>query len=121
VTSLASGSAVCLLATAVAANLLACVVLFQVSATTSREMAPVFALGAALAGRVLAAPLIRDGLELLLVAGMACTVRAMAPGVLISKPSQPSGAALASWLERHHLHEGIAGFWQANAVTLDST
>jgi len=52
---------------------------------------------------------------------MACTVRAMAPGVLISKPSQPSGAALASWLERHHLHEGIAGFWQANAVTLDST
>ena len=46
---MASGSAVCLLATAVAANLLACVVLFQVSATTSREMAPVFALGAALA------------------------------------------------------------------------
>ena len=35
-------------------------------------------------------------------------------------PARPAGAELAAWLVRHHLHDGIAGYWPANSVTLDS-
>jgi len=51
---------------------------------------------------------------------MACAVWALAPPVLLAPPARTHTPALASWLERHHLSQGIAGFWQANSVTLDS-
>jgi len=109
-----------MLAVAVIADLAAYTVIFQVSQETNREVAPVFALGAALAGRVFAGPLIRNRLEPLLVVGLAAAVWAMSPGVLLAEPSPPAASALASWLERHHLREGIAGYWQAYSVTADS-
>ena len=28
---------------------------------------------------------------------------------------------LAAWLEAHHLNNGLAGYWQSNALTLSST
>jgi hypothetical protein len=39
----------------------------------------------------------------------------------ISRPIPvPSGQQLASWLKAHHLNNGLAGYWQSNAVTLFS-
>lgn len=109
-----------LLAVAICANLLSYSFIFDVSGATLREISPVFALGAALAGRMLAGPLLRNRLEPLLAVGMACAVWALAPPVLLTVPAEAHTPALASWLARHHLSQGIAGFWQANSVTLDS-
>ncbi len=110
-----------LLAVAICANVLAYVVIFRVNGGSIREMAPVFGLGAALAGRMLAGPLLRNRLEPLLVAGLAGALWALAPPVLLAGPAaRPASARLASWLESHHLRQGIAGYWQANSVTLDS-
>ncbi len=109
-----------LLATAIVVNVLAYAVIFDASGSTLREISPVFALGAALAGRVIAGPLVRNRLELLLVAGLAAAVWTMSPGVLLVKAAKPANQALASWLDSHHLYQGIAGYWQANSVSVDS-
>jgi hypothetical protein len=111
---------VALLATAITVDVTAYALVYQVSVATIREMAPVFALGAALAGRVLAEPVTRGRPEILLVFGAAAALLALAPPVLLGKPAKPAGAELAAWLVRHHLRDGIAGYWQANSVTLDS-
>ena len=110
-----------LLAVAICADMGAYSVIFKVTGASIREMAPVFALGAALAGRVLAEPLLRNRLEPLLVVGLAGALWAMAPPVLLARPAaEPATARLATWLEQHHLRQGIAGYWQANSVTLES-
>jgi hypothetical protein len=110
-----------LLAVAICANVLAYAVTFQVTGPTIREISPVFSLGAALAGRVLAGPLLRNRLEPLLLAGAAGALVAMVqPVLLVGPPAQPYGTGLASWLEQHHLSQGVAGYWQSDSVTLDS-
>lgn len=109
-----------LLAAAIAVDVLAYALLYQVTPGTAREIAPVFALGAALAGRVFAEPLLRNRLEPLLAAGVACAVLAMAPPLISSKSLPPDSLALSNWLEQHNLTQGIAGYWQANSVTLDT-
>jgi hypothetical protein len=109
-----------MLAVAICANVLAYALIFPVTGATIREMAPVFALGGALAGRVLAEPLLRHRLEPLLVPGLACAVWAATPGVLLATPGPTAGTDLASWLEQHGLRQGLAGYWQASPVTLDS-
>jgi hypothetical protein len=56
-----------------------------------------------------------------LLAAWAVVVLAVAvPPLVTARPSAPANAALASWLADHGLHSGIAGYWQANSVTLDS-
>ena len=42
------------------------------------------------------------------------------PPLVTARPATPANAALASWLTDHGLHSGIADYWQANSVTLDS-
>jgi hypothetical protein len=108
-----------LLVAAVVCNLVAYVTLFQATTSDIREIAPVFALGAALAGRVLGAPLVRKRLEPLLAAGLACYVLTFGPA-LTGQAQPPADRALTTWLESHHLDSGIAGYWQTNSVVLDS-
>jgi hypothetical protein len=109
-----------LLATAIVVNITAFAVIFQVTSPATREMAAVFGLGAALAGRLLGGPLLRNRLELLLIPGLAAALLAAAPPVLLAKNAPSHEGRLAAFLERQHLSQGLAGYWNANTVTVDS-
>ena len=65
-------------------------------------------------------PLLRRRLEVVLGAGVAAALWAAVPPVLSASPAPPDGASLASWLEHRDLRQGIAGYWQANSVTVVS-
>ena len=107
------------LVAAVVFNLAAYVLLFPAAPSDVREVSPVFALGAALAGRVLGAPLVRNRLEPLLAVGLACYLLTLGPAIS-AKARPPANLALTAWLESHHLDSGMAGYWQANSVVFDS-
>ena len=109
-----------LLAVAIVINLLAYLLLYPGSGATVREIAPVFGLGGALAGRVLAEPLLRRRLEPLLALGAVAAVVAAVPPLVIAKPPPPAAAGLARFLEGHDLTRGLAGYWNADSTTLDS-
>ena len=90
----------------------------------AHEIGPVLSLGAALAGRLLGGPLL--GARLLgarlvpaLAAVLACY--AIMLGVGAARPQvPPANAAVAGWLTSHGLRSGIAPYWEATSVTLDS-
>jgi hypothetical protein len=105
---------------AIAVNLAA--YLFTVQAqniSSTREIAAVLPFGAVLAGRLTAGPLLAARL-----APAAAAVLAVYGGMLLSNAVQPPVQAqtpdLTVWLAAHDLTQGLAGYWQANAVTLDS-
>jgi hypothetical protein len=83
------------------------------------EIVGILPAGAVLAGRVLAGPLIR-GRHLALVAVLVACCAAL----LIHDSAQPPGPdanrQLAGWLRTHHLSYGLATYWNASSVTLDS-
>jgi hypothetical protein len=109
-----------LLAVAIVINLLAYLLLYPGTGSTTREIAPVFGLGGALAGRMLAEPLLRRRLEPLLAVGAVAAVAVLLPPLLIVKPAGPAAASLARFLEAHDLRNGLAGYWNADSTTLDS-
>jgi hypothetical protein len=92
----------------------------------TREISAVLPFGAALAGRLLGPPLASRA-----TAGHRFT-RVVAPALVVvllgylaglgyelSKPAVPVQAQpIASWLEAHHLTDGLSGFWPSNSVTL---
>jgi hypothetical protein len=109
-----------LLVAGVAINLITYVISTQVvSATSTREIAAVLPLSAALAGRLLAVRLTAARLVPLLaivglgyLAGLAYEV---------SQPAAPAqNQRLESWLAARHLHTGLSGYWESNVVTLTS-
>jgi hypothetical protein len=94
-----------------------------------REAAPVLALGAALAGRQfggqLAQAVLRGAgrartlLRVSLAAVIACYCAML--GYAAAQPQvPPANVSLASWLAGHGLRAGLAGYWDATSVTLDS-
>ena len=115
---------------------------------SAHEIGPLLGLGAALTGRMLGGPLVAgwraaggrladgrpdvtDGrppayrrvpLKLLaafLAAGLAAYVVLL--GVAAgTNQGAPRNAALAAWLVRHHLRDGLAPYWQGSSVTVDS-
>lgn len=100
-------------------NLGAYLLLYAATPHQIREVAPVFALGAVLAGRALGGPIARRRLEPVLAIGIACYLLTMGPAVT-GHAEPPANLALTRWLERHHLSNGLSGYWQANSVTFDS-
>ncbi len=109
----------------------------------AHEIGPVAALGAALAGRVLGGPLLRvrvsgwrpgwmrpaqpagsprrgfPVLVPLLVVALACYAGLL--GAAASSPQgRPQNASLATWLVRHHLRSGLAGYWEAASTAVAS-
>jgi hypothetical protein len=90
------------------------------------EIGSVLALGAALAGRQLGGPLLavrwqplRAGLAAALAAGLACY--AVMLGYAADRPQQaPANAAVAVWLSEHGLRRGLAEYWEASSVTVDT-
>ena len=95
----------------------------------AREIAAVLPLGAVLAGRVLAEPLLalvqaagRAKIWLLLPAfGVVAAgyLGTLAYGAA-QPPAPPANQPLASWLAAHGLTNGLAGYWEANSTTLAS-
>jgi hypothetical protein len=96
-----------------------------------RELVAVMPLGAVLAGRMLAAPLLRLWHRLrvrpALMAVLVPVPVLVAGGYLAAmvygaaQPAVPAvNQGLAAWLTDHQLTDGLAGYWQANSVTLDT-
>jgi hypothetical protein len=101
----------------------------------AEETVPILPLGAALAGRLLGAPLARitrndpsrdhrgRRIRRVVVPSLA-TVAACYCAMLGYAAAQPqlppASAALSRWLAAHRLHDGLAGFWEAASVTLDT-
>ena len=86
---------------------------------TSREFAAVLPLGAALAGRVLARKLRRVAM----MPAMSAILGLYIAGLVIyaGGPAVPAAnQALATWLTGHKLQYGLADYWMANSVTVDS-
>jgi hypothetical protein len=85
----------------------------------TREIAAVLPFGAVLAGRLLAAPLLRARLVPALAAAGVCYVAALGYGMAQPQASNPE-QALAGWLEAHHLSTGLGTYTEGNITTLDS-
>jgi hypothetical protein len=115
------------------------VVLYAISDVSigggAHEIAIIAPFGAALAARALAGPAYRPGQRRPTVGVSASRLRlpGLAAGVLVlagylaglgyelSQPAAPpDNATVASWLAAHHLTYGLAGYWQASSVTVDS-
>jgi uncharacterized membrane protein YwzB len=86
---------------------------------SSREFAAVLPFGAALAGRTLAGRVSRARLVPALLAVLAVYV-AGAVRVIAAPPQPAANQALAGWLAEHKLDNGLAEYWLANSITLDS-
>jgi hypothetical protein len=114
------------------------VVLYAISDASigggAHEIAIIAPFGAALAARALAGPAYRPGQRRTVsVSAFRLRLAGLAAGVLLlggylaglgyelTQPAAPpDNAALASWLAAHHLKYGLAGYWQASSVTVDS-
>lgn len=108
------------LVVAIVANIAAYFLFYQIrNVDQAHEIAPVLALGAALAGRLLGGPLLRARLVPALAAGLACYA-VMLGFAAAGRQAPPDNAAVAVWLQQHGLRSGLAPYWEANSVTLDS-
>jgi hypothetical protein len=108
-----------------------CLVFRLTNIYAAHDMGPVLSLGAALAGRRFGGPLARAcGLRSAgrraraavapaLTALLACYC-AMLGFAAANQQTPPANAALTVWLQRHGLRSGLAGYWEASSVTLDS-
>jgi hypothetical protein len=147
-----------LLAAGIVMNLAAYTLLYVTGPATVQDIAPVFGMGAALAGRVLGGPLARAWRDRatrdqvtrdqvtpdevtgdqatrgrgpreagrvprawpLLAAWAAIVLAVSVPPLVTARPATADNAALATWLDEHGLRSGIAQYWQANSVMLDT-
>jgi hypothetical protein len=111
----------------------------------AHEIGPMLSFGAALAGRMFGGPILaawtrarraaagKDrsqrgrarwtglGRALLpaLAAGLACYAALLGLAAAHSQ-APPRNVGLAAWLEKHHLNRGLAPYWEASSVTVDS-
>jgi hypothetical protein len=88
-------------------------------AGSAHEIAGVLPIGAVLAGRLLAGPLIRARLIPALALALACYLVILAHNVVQLPPYDANGQ-LAAWLQANHLRYGLGDYWNANTITLDS-
>ena len=85
---------------------------------STREIAPVLPLGAALAGRLAGERLMSRRLVPALAAGVVCYAAMLGYGA--TRPAQaPVFEDLTAWLTTHHLSYGLSGYTQANIVTVE--
>jgi hypothetical protein len=90
------------------------------NAQSSREIAAVLPLGAALAGRMLAGRVRRVRLVPALAAVLAVYLGGLA--YYATRPAVPADSqTLANWLVSHRLHDGLTtNYWVGNSTTVDS-
>jgi len=88
-------------------------------ANGTHEIVGLLPIGAVLAGRLLAGQLIRDRHLALVGVLLACNAGLLGHDIVQSPPANAS-RVLAVWLDDHHLDYGLATYWFASSVTLDS-
>jgi hypothetical protein len=86
---------------------------------TSHELLVVVPFTAALAGRLIPPRLRTIKGQLPVFAGVAVALLLLANAVLGPKAVEPTGE-LTAWLRQQHLSYGLAGYWQAASVTVES-
>jgi len=85
----------------------------------SNEIVGLLPLGAVLAGRVLGSKIINTGL--IPVLGAVLVALAVFLGANATWPSQVNpNRQVAIWLQQHHLRYGLAAYWNASAVTVET-
>jgi hypothetical protein len=85
----------------------------------ARNMSPVLAFGAVLAGRLLAGDLLRLRLRSALAVTLACYTAAL--GFDVAQPQAAAhDQALANWLVAHGFKTGLSTYFESNITTLDS-
>jgi hypothetical protein len=82
----------------------------------TNEAVGLLPLGAVLAGRMLAGPVIRRDLALALILFLAASCLVLAADAVQPAPVSRN-QVVAAWLVRHHLTSGLAGYWQASSIT----
>lgn len=89
--------------------------------TSDREIAAVLPCGAVLAARACVPARIADVRRARAALGLAALAALLPLGVAAAQPVPTPGAVpLAAWLRAHGLVYGIAGYWDAASVTLES-
>jgi hypothetical protein len=84
-----------------------------------REIDTIVPLGAALTGRMLAGPLVRMRLQWSIPVIMGSYAITLAWG--LAQPAGPiANFSLGNWLSAHSLTDGIAGYWAANPISVDT-
>ena len=84
-----------------------------------REIDVIVPLGAALAGRTLAAPLIRMRMQWAVTVALVGYAITFASG--LAQPTQPpANLGLGHWLIEHGLTSGISEYWAADSLTADT-
>ncbi|HEV8065537.1 MAG TPA: hypothetical protein VGP46_11920, partial [Acidimicrobiales bacterium] len=85
----------------------------------ANEIIGLLPIGAVLSGRLLAGRLLGGGLIPVMAVVLACY-----GGFLISdatpSPAVSQNELVAPWLVAHHMTYGLAGYWEASSVTVDS-
>jgi hypothetical protein len=110
-----------LLFAAIVFNLGTYVVSVMPSPHGSREVAAVLPCGAVLAARALVpARITRMSRAIATVAATGLIALLPLATAATRPPASPASAPLAAWLEAHGLRYGIAGYWDASIVTLQS-
>jgi hypothetical protein len=126
------------LVVAIVANLVAYIPSTMAEATdlNAREFAVVLPFAAVVAGRQLG-PKLADGLlslndarrlsrgpRIVLLLPVLCVALVASLWTLVSgattSPAPTPYAGLVAWLESHHLHYGLGGYWQASVITVES-
>jgi hypothetical protein len=111
-----------MLCVAIVINLAVYLVSMLPSTYSSREIAAVLPCGAVLAARACVPGRILDAQQARLAAaaaGLAALLPLTAAAATLPPVTAPA-VPLAAWLEAHGLSYGIAGYWDASAVTLQS-
>jgi uncharacterized membrane protein YwzB len=85
----------------------------------SNEIVGLLPIGAVLAGRVLGSKVLKAGLGPAIAAFVtACAV--MLAGNAMAPSQVNVNEKVAVWLQQHHLKYGLAGFWNASSVTVET-
>ena len=94
------------------------------SLDSAREMAPSLAFSAVLEGRLLADRLLTArlrGVRLAPLLAVALAGYGLSLAISAASPAAPAEkTAVTSWLARNHYRYGLAGYWNANIVSLTS-
>jgi hypothetical protein len=108
-----------LLAVGVLLNLAAFVLSTEITGST-REIAAVLPLGAALAGRVIGPRLKADRRLVAVLAALAVVFSAVLVRHAVEKGVQANSHEAEVWLKEHGYTYGLGGYWSANNITVDS-
>ena len=110
-----------LLVAAIVFNLGTYLVSVMPSPHGSREVAAVLPCGAVLAARALVPARITSTSRALAAVAATGLIALLPLATAATRPpASPASAPLAAWLEAHGLRYGIAGYWDASIVTLQS-